>query len=99
MCSIPTANERLTLFICLFSLVFRDKVSLCSPGCPKTRFVDQAGLELRDLLSIPGIKGVNNCFRALTSRQVNSEASFRAPPGQLAEPALRDSAGKVIVVV
>ena len=49
MCSIPTANERLTLFICLFSLVFRDKVSLCSPGCPRTHFVDQAGLELRDL--------------------------------------------------
>jgi len=28
-------------------LVFRDRVSLCSPGCPGTHSVDQAGLELR----------------------------------------------------
>jgi hypothetical protein len=27
---------------------FRDRVSLCSPGCPGTHFVDQAGLELRN---------------------------------------------------
>jgi hypothetical protein len=27
---------------------FRDRVSLCSPGCPGTNFVDQAGLELRN---------------------------------------------------
>nr|BAE23440.1 unnamed protein product [Mus musculus] len=32
-----------------FSLVFRDKVSLCSPSCPGTHSVDQAGLELRNL--------------------------------------------------
>jgi hypothetical protein len=45
------------LFYCLFVLfcfvlfcfVFRDRVSLCSPGCPGTHFVDQAGLELRNL--------------------------------------------------
>jgi hypothetical protein len=29
-------------------LVFRDRVSLCSPGCPRTHSVDQAGLELRN---------------------------------------------------
>jgi hypothetical protein len=29
-------------------VVFRDRVSLCSPGCPETHFVDQAGLELRN---------------------------------------------------
>jgi hypothetical protein len=28
---------------------FRDRVSLCSPGCPGTHSVDQAGLELRSL--------------------------------------------------
>jgi hypothetical protein len=28
---------------------FRDRVSLCSSGCPETHSVDQAGLELRDL--------------------------------------------------
>jgi hypothetical protein len=45
------------LFIYLFGfiwiylfiyLVFRNRVSLCSPGCPETHFVDQAGLELRN---------------------------------------------------
>jgi hypothetical protein len=35
------------LFIYLF-LVFRDRVSPYSPGCPGTHFVDQAGLELRN---------------------------------------------------
>ena len=29
-----------------FFLVFRVRVSLYSPGCPGTHFVDQAGLEL-----------------------------------------------------
>jgi hypothetical protein len=32
-----------------FFSVFRDRVSLCSPGCPGTHSVDQAGLELRSL--------------------------------------------------
>jgi hypothetical protein len=31
-----------------FGLVFPDRVSLCSPGCPGTHFVDQAGLKLRN---------------------------------------------------
>jgi hypothetical protein len=35
-------------FFFLFCFVFRDRVSLCSPGCPGTHFVDQAGLELRN---------------------------------------------------
>ena len=30
--------------------VFQDRVSLYSPGCPGTHFVDQGGLELRNLL-------------------------------------------------
>jgi hypothetical protein len=32
----------------LFCLFFRGRVSLGSPGCPGTHFVDQAGLELRN---------------------------------------------------
>jgi hypothetical protein len=36
------------LFIIYLFLVFRDRVSLCSPGCPGTHLVDQAGLELRN---------------------------------------------------
>jgi hypothetical protein len=37
-------------FFCfvLFFLFFRDRVSLCSPGCPGTHSVDQAGLKLRN---------------------------------------------------
>jgi hypothetical protein len=36
--------------LCHFWFVlFRDRVSLCIPGCPGTHFVDQASLELRDL--------------------------------------------------
>jgi hypothetical protein len=35
-------------FFFFFFLVFRDRVSLCSFGCPGTHFVDQAGLELRN---------------------------------------------------
>jgi hypothetical protein len=31
----------------------QDRVSLCSPGCPGTHSVDQAGLELRNRLSLP----------------------------------------------
>jgi hypothetical protein len=39
------------LFFCFFVflfLFFRDRVSLCSPGCPGTHSVDQAGLKLRN---------------------------------------------------
>jgi hypothetical protein len=32
------------LFVCLF----RDKVFLCSPGCPRTHSVYQVGLKLRN---------------------------------------------------
>jgi hypothetical protein len=43
----------LLLFFVLFCFVFvlfvfQDRVSLYSPGCPGTHFVDQAGLELRN---------------------------------------------------
>jgi hypothetical protein len=36
---------------CAFFSFLRDRVSLCSPGCPGTHFVDQAGLELRNSLA------------------------------------------------
>jgi hypothetical protein len=38
----------LILFLSFF-FFFRDRVSLYSPGCPGTHFVDQAGIELRNL--------------------------------------------------
>jgi hypothetical protein len=46
-------------------LVFWDSVSLCSPGCPGTHTVDQAGLELRNLpaSASSGIKGARHHAR------------------------------------
>jgi hypothetical protein len=38
-------------FFVVFVFVFQDRVSLCSPGCPETHSVDQAGLELRNPLA------------------------------------------------
>jgi hypothetical protein len=57
------------VFVCLFGwLVFRDKVSLYSPGCPGTHFVDQAGLELRNLpASVSQVLGLKAC--ATTAQQ------------------------------
>jgi hypothetical protein len=40
------------LFVCLFVFAFQDRVSLCSPDCPGTHFVDQAALELTQI-SLP----------------------------------------------
>ena len=40
-------------FVCLLALflfVFQGRVSLCTPGCPGTHSVDQAGFKLRDPL-------------------------------------------------
>jgi hypothetical protein len=37
-----------SFFVCLFIFIFQNRVSLCSPGCPGTRSVDQASLELRN---------------------------------------------------
>jgi hypothetical protein len=39
----------LVWFVLVWFWVFGDRVSLCSPGCPGTHSVDQAGLELRSL--------------------------------------------------
>ena len=36
-----------------FFLVFRDRVSVCSHGCPGTHSVDQAGLELELEIRLP----------------------------------------------
>jgi hypothetical protein len=39
------------LLLLLLLLVFRDRVSLYSAGCPGIHSVDEAGLELRNLLA------------------------------------------------
>jgi hypothetical protein len=43
-------------------VVFWDRVSLYSPGCPGTHFVDQAGLKLRNLpASVSQVLGLKAC--------------------------------------
>jgi hypothetical protein len=81
--------------MCLF-LFFRDRVSLCSPGCPGTCLVDQAGprTQRSACLCLPsaGIKGVRHLCPA-AQHFVFYSAESTAPGwlvarvhGQLAEP-------------
>jgi hypothetical protein len=49
------------------------RVSLCSSGCPRISYVDQFGLELRDLsasASLIGIKGICNSIFNLFSNSL-----------------------------
>jgi hypothetical protein len=58
----------LFLFFCFLFFVFRDRFSLCSPGCPGTYSVDGAGLELRNPpASASQVLGLKAC--AITARQ------------------------------
>jgi hypothetical protein len=53
---------------CFCFLFYQDRVSLCSPGCPGTHSVDQAGLELRNLpASASQVLGLKAC--ATTAQQ------------------------------
>jgi hypothetical protein len=57
------------VWVCLF--VFRDRVSLYTPGCPGTHFVDQLGLEFRNLpASASQVLGLKAC--ATTARLVQA---------------------------
>jgi hypothetical protein len=50
---------------------FRDRVSLYSPGCPGTHFVDQAGLELRNPpASASQVLGLKACVTTPSSQLV-----------------------------
>jgi hypothetical protein len=54
------------VFVFFFFLGFRDRVSLCSPGCPGTHSIDQAGLELRKLpASASQVLGLKACATKL----------------------------------
>ena len=64
------------LFACLlFCFVFRDRVSLCSPGCPGTHSVDQAGLELRNLPA-----SASQVLRLRSEEHTPSEYQTTPPP-------------------
>jgi hypothetical protein len=58
------------MFVFCFVLVcfFRDRVSLCSPGCPGTHSVDPAVLELRNLpASASRVLGLKVCATTTTA--------------------------------
>ena len=60
----------------LFCFVFQDRVSLCNPDYSGTHSVDQAGLELRDLLaSASQILGLKVC--AITTQPQSFESMQR----------------------
>jgi hypothetical protein len=63
-----SVSWHLVFFFFFFFLVFRDRVSLCSPSCPGTHFVDQAGLELRNLpASAYRVLGLKVCMTTSVS--------------------------------
>jgi hypothetical protein len=52
---------------------FQDRVSLYSPGCPGTHFVDQTGLKLRNLpASASQVLGLKAC--ATTPTQMGQDS-------------------------
>jgi hypothetical protein len=68
------------LFVC-----FWDRVSLYSPGCPGTHFVDQAGLELRNPpASASRVLGLKVCATtAWLPMGQSPDSSVMAPSSQM----------------
>jgi hypothetical protein len=68
-----------TLFFSFFLLVFRDRVSLYSLGCPGTHSVDPAGLELRNqpasASQVLGLKACSTTTRQSSTLNVVSQFS------------------------
>ena len=84
------------LFIYLFNffcfLAFRDRVSLHSPGCPGTHFVDQAGIELRNLpASASRVLGLKACGTMPGLTMIFKDFfSYLHVPGSLGQDLKRD---------
>jgi hypothetical protein len=57
------------VLFCVLFFCFQDSVSLYSPGCPGTHFVDQAGLEIRNPFAsacqVLGLKACTNTAQFL----------------------------------
>jgi hypothetical protein len=63
----------------LMTVFFRDRVSLCSPGCPLTHSVDQAVLELRNLpASASQVLELKAC--ATTARGLMTVLQYKVHP-------------------
>ena len=62
-------------------MVFRDRVSLYSPGCPGTHSVDQAGLELRNSpASASQVLGLKVCATTPSRHVFNNHRFLKYPP-------------------
>jgi hypothetical protein len=63
-----------------FVLFFQDRVSLCSPGFPGTHFVDQAGLQLRNLPAsasqVLGLKALRHHHPAQRHSKLSPKSNF-----------------------
>jgi hypothetical protein len=58
----PTCTATVYSFFACFCFLFSRQGFSCSPGCPGTHFVDQAGLELRNLpASASQVLGLKAC--------------------------------------
>jgi hypothetical protein len=74
----------LVFFFFSFFFFPRDRVSLCSPGCPGTHFVDQAGLELRNSpASASRVLGLKACATMPNSVFVFQDRFSLYSPGYL----------------
>jgi hypothetical protein len=55
-------GKRIIVVVFVVVVVFQDRVSLCSPGCPGTHSEDQAGLKLRNPpASVSRVLGLKAC--------------------------------------
>jgi hypothetical protein len=64
---------------------FQDRVSLYSPGCPRTHFVDQAGLKLRNLpASASQVLGLKACTTTPGWRKLLLYKHYEEEPGEVA---------------
>jgi hypothetical protein len=87
-----TVGSSPSLFFFFFFLVFRDRVSLYSPGCPGTHFVDQAGLELRNPpASASRVLGLKVCATTPGSPQASWCVSFPVAPTRALGPTPKPS--------
>jgi hypothetical protein len=88
ICGYLMKDQRIILFFfCfLFFLVFRDRVSLYSPGCPGTHSVDQAGLELRNPpASASRVLGLKACATTPGSEDNSEESVVSLPELRLSD--------------